>query len=435
MKEDFLIRSILAVPEVINEIYFLEPHHLTKFSEQYEFIKNRFNDLGEIYETDLILHGLELPKPTITYDSLGLPNSILTIKKDRIINLARHLFEEYHKIRILKQIKELKDGNLSSLVETIKNIIDSIDDEFQKNKLEPTIFDLIEPLFAKVYKQRQSHESAGINLLTLPQMNKIIGGIMPTDLIGIYGKEKSAKSSLALEMMLDICVDQKKPGIIFSYEMDNELMTMKSLSMRLGVPINEFRNPADSKITDVQFKEISIDAGRKFFNTNLYLVDQILDEYEIEAKIKKLLDKGIEIVLIDYLMLVSARNKMQSTRDELNYLTKFFKRVAQKYKIAIILISQANDAGERAAEAKGLERDSNYYFYVAKLEPNDTIKINGKEYTAGGNEEYVVKNRGIRHSKGGNYFILEFVENKLKEKTNKYDEVVHDFQNNKQLTF
>lgn len=427
MKEDFLIRSILIVPEVLSELYFLESKHFRKYGNHFEFIKERYNDIGEIFETDLILEGLQLPEPVITYDILGLPNEIATLKKDKIVNLARHLFEEYHKVRILNSIREIKSGTLSEVMEKMKEMLDSVDSEFQKNKMENTILDLLNPLFSKVDQFRHNKKNPGIELKTLPEMDKIIGGIMPTDLIGIYGKEKSAKSSLALEMMLDICVDQKKPGIIFSFEMNDELMTMKSLSMRLGVNINEFRNPSSSKLSDAEFKQLTADAGRKFYNTNLYIVDQILDEYEIEAKIKKLLDKGIEIVLIDYLMLISARNKMQNTRDELNYLSKFFKRIAQKYKIAIILISQSNDAGERAAEAKGLERDSNYYFYVAKLEAHEKIKINGRDYTAGDDEEYLVKNRGIRHAKGGGYFLLKFIDNQLKEVTTDYDNIQHNF--------
>ena len=421
MKELYLLHSIIQKPEVLNEIYFLDKIHFNKYGEHFEFIKQRYSDIGEISLIDLALKDLRLPSPEVTYDALGIPEQQYTLDENKIIELSRHLFDEYQKYRILKELKTIKDGNIDDIVDKMKELVESVDDEYQKNKLEDKIIDLIDPLFAKVDKLRKSNESNGLTLQTLPTMNKIIGGIMPTDLIGIYGKEKSAKSTLALEMMLDLCVDQKVGGIIFSFEMDNDLMVMKSLSMRLGVNINEFRNPNYSELDENQFMQLALEAGKRFHNTNLFLIDQILDEYEIEAKIKKLLDKGIKIVLIDYLMLVSSRNKFNNTRDELNYLSKFFKRIAQKYKIVIILISQSNEAGERAAEAKGLERDSNYYFYVMKIEANEQIKINGKEYRAGDEPEYIVKNRGIRHAKGGDYFIIKFVNNKIQEITDKYE--------------
>lgn len=416
MKELYLIKSLLATPEMINEVYFLEPHHFTKFGNEFEFIKTRYSDIGEISATDLLLHGYELPESPIKYDALDIQIAVYTQDPKKILNLARFLFDEYHKVRVKKALKELKNDKLEDMILEIKEIIDSVDEDYQKNKLEETIFDFIEPLFAKVHKVRNGDSQQGIELKTLPTMNKMIGGIMPTDLIGIYGKEKSSKSTLALEMMLDICVDQKIPGVIFSYEMDNELLTMKSLSMRLGININEFRNPQFTELSDDEFKQLAANSGRKFYHTKLFLVDQILDEYEIEAKIKKLLDHGIKIVLIDYLMLVSARNKKQSQREELNYLSKFFKRLAQKHKIAIILISQANDSGDREAEAKGLSRDSNYYFYVAKIEPNELVKINGKEYRNNTEEDqYIIKNRGMRHAKSGGYFITTFSNNKYGE--------------------
>ena len=404
MKELYLLRSILMVTESIPELYFLDGIHFNKYSKQFDFLKQRYNDIGEVSEIDLYLH-----------DHTKLPDSDFTLHIPKIIELGRYLFNEYHKNRILKEVKEIRNGDLNEVLDKMKELVDSVDDEYQKNKMEDTLADVIEPMLAKVEKLRKGEESNGIQLTTLPKMNEIIGGIMPTDLIGIYGKEKSSKTSLALEMMLDICIDQKIPGAIFSFEMDNELMSMKSLSMRLGININEFRNPSFTQLSDEDFYLMVGAAGKKVHRTKLYLIDQLLDEYEIEAKIRKLIDKGIKIVLIDYLMLISSRKKFNQNREELNHLSKFFKRLAQKYKIAIILISQANESGEREAEAKGLSRDSNYYFYVAKLEPNETVKINGSEYRAGSEEEYIVKNRGIRHAKGGGYFITKFVNNKYGE--------------------
>jgi len=421
MKELYLLYSIINVPELITELYFLEPKHFKKYFKEFEFIKQRLLDIGEVSLTDLSLNDLALPLPNKKYDALGIEEQPFTLDTRKIITLSRLLFDEYQKYRILTELKNIKEGKLDDIVEKMKELVDSVDDEYQKNKMEDKLSDLIDPLFNETDKMRKGEKPAGLELRTLYPMNEIIGGIMPTDLIGIFGKEKSAKSSIALEMMLDLCIDQRVPGVIFSFEMNNKLMTMKSLSMRLGVNINEFRNPKYSELSDEDYSDLAREAGKKFHNTNLYLIDQVLDEHEIEAKIKKLLDKGIKIVLIDYLMLITARSKFNQLRDELNYLSKFFKRVAQKYQISIILISQANEKGDRAAEAKGLERDSNYYFYVAKLEPNEAIRINGQEYRAGLEEEYIVKNKGIRHAKGGGYFILKFINNKLKIITNEYD--------------
>ena len=220
-----------------------------------------------------------------------------------------------------------------------------------------------------------------------------------------------------MEMMLDLCVDQKYGGAIFSYEMSNKLVLMKAISLRTGIDINHLRNPDKRWLSDGDFKNYVAKAGRVFFNSNLYLIDQLLDEYQIEAKCKRLADMGVKIVLIDYLMLVSSRQKHDSVRNELNYLSKFFKRMAQKLNIAVILISQANDTGEREAEAKGLSRDSNYYFYVAKLEVGNKVMENGKDvYTCMNDGEYVVKNRGLRHGKLGSFFITTFEDNQYKEK-------------------
>ena len=82
--------------------------------------------------------------------------------------------------------------------------------------------------------------------------------------------------------------------------------------------------------------------------------------------------------------------------------------------IPIILISQANESGGRAAEAKGLERDSNYFFSVSKCKKGDKIDFSNHNYVAL-EGDYLVLNRGIRHSAGGKGFIVRFDNNLYKE--------------------
>ena len=407
MKELNILHNILADNSILLDAPYLQPIHFSEYSKEFEAIQNLYHETQYVDKISLDMHDIILPK---------LEGFVPL--KDRTVKMCKSLFDSYHRDLALSKLKKIAPTNYEELRDQIKEILDVSDYEFEKNQIEETAENMLEPFFKEILDVREGGEPLGMQLKTLYQMNDIIGGIMPTDLIGIYGKEKSSKSTLALEMMLDLSIDQKIPGAIFSYEMNNKLVLMKAISMRTGIDVNHLRNPDKRYLPDADFQKYVNATTRKFFNTNLYLIDQLLDEYEIEAKCKKLAEQGVKIVLIDYLMLVSSRQKHDSVRNELNYLSKFFKRMAQRLNIAVILISQANDSGEREAEAKGLSRDSNYYFYVAKLEVGDQVQDKGRVvHTCKEDDEYVVKNRGMRHGKTGSYFITTFNNNIYKEKT------------------
>ncbi len=406
MKELNILYNILADNSLLVDAPYLQPCHFSEYAKEFEAIQNIYHETQYVDKISLDMHDIILPK---------LEGFVPL--KERAKVMCKSLFDSYHRDLALGKLKTIEAGTYENLRDQIKSILDESDQEFEKNQIEETAENMIEPFLQKIKDMRDGGEPMGMQLNTLHQMNDIIGGIMPTDLIGIYGKEKSSKSTLAMEMILDLSIDQKIPAAIFSYEMNNDLVLMKAISMRTGIDINHLRNPDKRFLPDSEFNQYASQVARKFFNTKLYLIDQLLDEYEIEAKCKKLAEQGVRIVLIDYLMLVSSRHKHDSVRNELNYLSKFFKRMAQRLNIAVILISQANDSGEREAEAKGLSRDSNYYFYIAKLEIGNQVEDRGVVvHTCQDDNEYVVKNRGLRHGKTGSFFITTFQDNIYKEK-------------------
>ena len=406
MKELDILHNILADNALLSEMAYLEPKHFIKFGEEFGIIQEIYHETNHVDKISLDMHDIILPK---------LDNFVAIPK--RAIKLGRMLFDSFHRDLAIGRLKGIEGRSYEDVRSQVKEILEESDLAFDKHQDEVTAESLLEPFIAKVIDARENDKPLGMQLNSLTKMNDTIGGILPTDLIGIYGKEKSSKSTLAMEMMLDLCVDQDHNGVIFSYEMDNDLVLMKALSMRTGININHLRNPDKRYLPDPQFYEYTSEFSRKLKNTSLYLVDELLDEYEFESKVKKLTEKGVQIVLIDYLMLIDARKRFKTTREELNYLSKFFKRMAKRLKVAVILISQANDTGEREAEAKGLSRDSNYYFYVAKLEIGDAVMDKGATvHVCAADDEYVIKNRGIRHGKTGSYFLTTFNNNKYEEK-------------------
>jgi hypothetical protein len=156
-------------------------------------------------------------------------------------------------------------------------------------------------------------------------------------------------------------------------------------------------------------------------NTNLIILDDALNEYQIAAKLKQLIKRNhIKVAVIDYLMLVNSAERFNKSYEELNHLSKFFKRLAMQLKIAIIVVSQANYEGERTAQGLGLQRDSNYFFYIERKDPGSSMTLyntsTNQDYSyTFGKDQYLVTLRGSRHSVSNRSFVVQYVGNKYSE--------------------
>ena len=80
--ELFIINSILENQNVISELYFLEGKHFINYSKEFEFIKQRLLDIGEIESIDLHINPylLERPDGTTGVGSNLVNSSLLTIE-------------------------------------------------------------------------------------------------------------------------------------------------------------------------------------------------------------------------------------------------------------------------------------------------------------------------------------------------------------------
>lgn len=431
--EKIILGSILTNPDcfidvsdILHKDYFSDNKNRTIFQE----IQNS-DSSGDPVDSFLITQKLINENK---FDGIALYISQLKYEAEpgNIKYYSQILIEKYVRRNLIERanriIQDAGDKEMSLLdllseaeahiTDVHEELEDVYDDERPINERLDDIFNELE------HKINTESILEGLRLKTLPTLNNHIGGIMPGDLIGIYGKEKSTKTTLAHEIALDIGVDQNIPTAIFSFEVSRKELEWKSLSMRTGKDYFKLRNPKgyskESQMTIEELNELKSESQQKFSKSSLFIFDKILNEYQIYAKLKQLIKKhNLKLVVIDYLMLIESAKRFKDRRLELNHLSMFFKRAAMKLQIPIILISQSNADGERAAEAKGLERDSNYFIYVQQGSAGSIVKFRDKiigEYDYRMNEdEYIVTLRGIRHAKGNRSFITKFVNNRYKE--------------------
>ena len=420
-----LLSAILENPEYLESLEFLKPKYFAGTPKIIFQIIQQFYSEGK--PISLVTIGQEMLKLGIQPDYLTRLTEIITQKHAEYLGklLVENYFRRLLRNKFQQSMEELeKSDDIFDYIEKFQQSIDSELNEIEQLGDEKPFSKLIIPIYEELLNPSEDKRE-GLRLTYLPTMDDIIQGILPGDLIGIYGTDKSTKTTLAQTMIRDI-VEQGYPALIYSYEWSVKQTILKLISLQLGIDLKRLRNPV--LLSEEEKAELKKEL-KYFEKYQLFIEDEPLNESQIYQKTKRMIRKNkIKIVMIDYLMLIPYSRKYNNLRERLNELSRFFKLMAQKLKIPIILISQANMEGTRAAEGLGLHRDSDYYFSVIKVKKkfiqvgkNQIEKLSPEKAIIGDIEynckegDIIVTNEGMRYGEGGRRFVMRFVNNQYVE--------------------
>ena len=170
------------------------------------------------------------------------------------------------------------------------------------------------------------------------------GGWQPGDLIIIAGRPSMGKTAFALEIAKRIAV-LKYPACIFSLEMSQFQMAVRSLSGATGY-------------TNVQIRNAEVNMDRLVTLSNnvadlpIYIDDTpSLSLFELRSKVKKvILRYGVKAVFVDYLQLMQC--KADSREQEVSQISRGMKAIAKEFNIPVIALSQLNREAETRRDGR-----------------------------------------------------------------------------------
>jgi len=232
------------------------------------------------------------------------------------------------------------------------------------------------------------------------------GGLQKSDLIIIAGETSQGKTSFALKIASHASLMNKKVAI-FSYEMSD-----LQLSARLVSSISKVAGSSIQyqKLSSDDFQSVHEGIG-ELMKTNIFIDDVPVTDYEyLEKSIRATVIKyDIDLIIIDYLQLISIHNARDNKADRVAMIANGLKGLAKSLNIPIILVSQlSRGIGEpnlgRLKGSGDIENAADVVLFVYRPEYYGEIKdieINGKNYSPIG----IAK---ITNAKGRNIGVFEF---------------------------
>ena len=167
-------------------------------------------------------------------------------------------------------------------------------------------------------------------------IDKRCGGLQPSDFVVIAGETSQGKTSLALSIVYNLATAGRKAAV-YSLEMNLRQLCARFASMASGVPSREIMY---GRLDTAQYQIVSDGIGR-IEGMEVYVDEGSTSSVEsITASMRYLRrTKGVEVFVVDYLQLVSARvpgNKEQQTA----YVARSLKNAAKELDATVIALSQ-----------------------------------------------------------------------------------------------
>jgi replicative DNA helicase len=157
------------------------------------------------------------------------------------------------------------------------------------------------------------------------------------------------KTAFTLGLARNAAVEYGKPVAFFSLEMGSTQLAMRLISAEAEVRGDQLRN---GKLKGEQEWDRVRKAISKFNDVPIFIDDTpAINIFELRAKCRRLRKQhGIELVIIDYLQLMSGSSESKGNREqEVSAISRALKGMAKELEIPVIALSQLS----RGVESRG----------------------------------------------------------------------------------
>ena len=181
-------------------------------------------------------------------------------------------------------------------------------------------------------------------------LDQLTNGFHPGQLIIVAARPALGKSTLALDFARSAAIKHNMPAIFFSLEMGKSEIAMRLLSAEASVPLQSMRK---GTVDNRDWTTIASTRGR-INDAPLYIDDSPnMTLVEIRAKCRRLKQKvGLQMVIIDYLQLMTSGKKVESRQQEVSEFSRALKLLAKELQVPVIALSQLNRGPEQRADKK-----------------------------------------------------------------------------------
>ena len=197
-------------------------------------------------------------------------------------------------------------------------------------------------------------------------------GFQPSDLILLAARPSMGKTALALNIAIHVAAVERKHVAIFSLEMSKEQLVKRLLSQESHVDSQKLRT---GNLQDNEWAALI--EGAETVGKSLLAIDDTpgITVSELRSKCRKLqMEQGLDMIIIDYLQLMSGSKKAESRQNEVSEISRSLKAIARELSVPILALSQLNRKAEERSdhrpqlsdlrESGAIEQDADVVMFI-----------------------------------------------------------------------
>jgi len=208
----------------------------------------------------------------------------------------------------------------------------------------------------------------------LADLDKLLGGLQKSDLLIIAGRPASGKTGFLLTVAKNAAMKHKKHVALFSLEMSNEQLVQRMIAQETGINTQDLRS---GKIGENQW-DLFTKAIEVLGDAKIYLDDTpALTPIQMRTKCRRLhLEHHIDLVLVDYIQLMSSESRTDNRVQEVSYISRNLKTLARELNVPVLAAAQLSRAVEQRSDKKpilsdlresgSLEQDADIVMFIHK---------------------------------------------------------------------
>ncbi len=245
-------------------------------------------------------------------------------------------------------------GDFSDIVDFAQNSVFKIS-ELKSTSSFTSLGELIDTNIKSI-EQSIEHGRFSAGLTTgYSRLDAIMSGLQRSDLIIIAARPSMGKTAFALNIARNVALKETAPVAVFSLEMSREQLSMRLLTSEAQIDSKRLKG---GFISDEDLQSVS-EAASILNDLPIFIDDTPnITVMEIRTKTRRLkMDKGLGLVIIDYLQLMKAPFHSERRDLEIAEISRSLKGLAKELDIPVIALSQLNRMLEQRAEKRPLLSD------------------------------------------------------------------------------
>lgn len=183
-------------------------------------------------------------------------------------------------------------------------------------------------------------------------LDRMTDGLHGQEMIVIAARPSMGKTSLAMNIVEHVTLEQNLPAAVFSLEMSAESLVLRMLCSIARVNMRTIR---DGFMSEADFPKLTSAAGR-LAKAKLLIDDTAgLSILDLRARARRMHQQhGVRLFVIDYLQLLhsTSRRSQDNRQQEIADISSGIKALAKELKVPVLVLSQLNRELEKDKSRK-----------------------------------------------------------------------------------